>query len=92
MLVHLIHLDAKVITTLKRRIDRVLQYLKKDECVLFYLDRIYNGIKMLQYIESDIIPCIDKYYKYSHKIKYIIPFTNNKYNDFDTKLYFQNII
>jgi hypothetical protein len=78
-----------MITTFKRRINRIVEYLKNDECILFYIDRIYDDINMLHYIKSEIIPIIDKYYKYPHTIKYVIPFTNNKYNDFDTKLYFQ---
>ena len=78
-----------IITTFKRRITRVINYLNTEECILFYIDKIYSKNNLEEYIEHKIISVLNKYYKYNHKIIYIIPFTNKLYNDFDTKLYSQ---
>ena len=84
-------MDKSTIETFNRRINRILEYLKNDSCVLFYLDRVFESENLDEYIEN--IKCIiKKNYEYNHKILYVIPYTSTKDNDSDVKIYYEDNI
>ena len=79
------------INTFKRRCNRIISLLNNSKCILFYIDKIYNNNNIDEYI-INIINITNKYYKYKHKILYIIPFSHSKYNEYNCKLYYENNI
>jgi hypothetical protein len=77
--------------TFKRRINRVLDFLKNDKCILFYIDKIYTKNNIDEYIKY-LNNFIKNNFKFNHKILFIIPFDNNHYNNFNCKKYYNNDI
>lgn len=84
-------INNEVRNTFKRRIDRVLTYLKNEECVLFHIGKIYDDNSINSFIES-LISIINRYYTFNHKIVYVIPFTNEIYDQYDGELFYNNEI
>lgn len=78
--------NKEILLTFNRRIERIMHFLNNNKCLLFYFDRIYEQDNIDIYIEN-INKIIINNYNYDHKIIYIIPFINKKYNEFDTLLY-----
>ena len=89
-------LNKNTQNTFKRRQKRILELLEikkgvNSNTLLFYIDKIYEFSDIDQYI-SNILKIIKENYFYNKKIIYVIPFINDNYISFDTKLYFENEI
>lgn len=83
--------NKETIETFNRRTKRILQYLKNEDCILFYIDRVFESENLDDYIDN-IKSIIKINYNFNHKIIYVIPFSSTKYIDFDTKLYYEDNI
>lgn len=80
--------EKNIIETFKRRIDRIIGLLNNDNCVLFFIGKIYQGDNIDLFIHNNIKAIVKKHYNLKHKIVYVLPFTNSIYNKYDTELYF----
>ena len=81
--------DNSVKETFIRRISRIKNFIKNEKCILLYFDKIFYDNNIDEYINNILILC-NTYYKLKHKILYVIPFVNEKYNNYNCKQYFNN--
>lgn len=80
--------NKKIKETFVRRIKRIQDFMKNNFCIFFYIDRIYEGDNIDNFIDIKILSIIKRYYKFNtHNILYILPFSKKKYLQYDTKLY-----
>lgn len=76
-----------IIETFKRRINRIITLLNNDNCILLFIGKIYKDNNIDEFIHNSIEPIVEKH-NLSNKLVYVLPFTNPKYNNYDTRLYY----